>query len=137
MRADEIVDGFRGGASDGYMSASGEVYPRGEARCMCPTCGQEMLAAEMDLLRLLDTVALPRKRMAILDALVEAYPLSVSLPAMAEAVYGHSDTKNIHSLRVLIYHLRADINPYGWLIPNAKTGRGSPGYRLKSKIKRK
>lgn len=134
MRADEIVDGYRGGLSDGTYNARGEAYPYGEARCQCPTCGQKMPVAEMDLLRLVDTVALTVKRQAALDALIEAYPGPIAVRQLAEAVYGHATDANIHSLRVLIYHLRHDIEPYGWMIPPGNYGRG---YKLKSKIKRK
>lgn len=134
MRADEIVDGFRGGASDGYQNAEGVPYPRGEARCKCPTCGHQMPVAEMDLLRLVETVALTAKRQVVLDALIEAYPGPITVRQLAEVVYGRFTDPNLHSMRVLIYHLRKDIDPYGWLIPASKWGRG---YRLVSKIKRK
>lgn len=137
MRADEIVDGYRGGMSDGYRSAGGEVYPRGEARCACPTCGQQMPTAEIDLLRLVETVVVTPRRQAILDCLIEAYPVQLTVQQIAAAVYGKASAKTMRSVRTLVCMLRDDIAPYGWMIPLSKPGRGAPGYRLKSKIKRK
>lgn len=103
--------------------------------CKCPTCGHIMQSADIEIDALLDGMPMPATRQAILDELVQSYPGWALTDAIARDIYGEATPSTLNRLRALMYHLRKDIEPFGWVI-EGKLGRGSPGYRLKTKTQR-
>lgn len=61
----------------------------------------------------------------VLDALASKYPYGVTQETLLMRIYsGTNEPENAAvALGVQLHRLRAKLKPYGWTIPNNKTGR--------------
>jgi hypothetical protein len=71
---------------------------------------------------------------AIVAALVKAYPKSVRTWDLVDVLYGHDPDGGPEdanrSVASMMQHVRGRLAPYGWMIPKAKRGPKTDGYRL-------
>ncbi|WP_209020922.1 helix-turn-helix domain-containing protein [Shinella sumterensis] len=96
---------------------------------LCPCCKRPRTTIPIDDLDVLDALPKPRKEQLALDAMVLAFPSSVSGDQMMQALYedvgdGEPETRN--SLMAHISKLRKKLRSIGWDID----GRRFVGYRL-------
>lgn len=89
----------------------------------CPTCGRTM--PEPPPIEALREIIVTSHQGSILKALQHAYPNGLSAAALVDAMYGNligpSDPMGV--LRVTVTMLRRKLEPYGWTIPRAGSGR--------------
>src|SRR4051812_37079308 len=81
----------------------------------CPCCGTAIPAPGLETLRFMH---LPPHERKVLDALISAYPRVVSVPDLAQRVYGHDanggpDTAEA-SVRIYMHRLRPKLAVFGW-----------------------
>ena len=101
---------------------------------LCPCCQQPVNADKIsaDALR---EAPMERRMRDLLDALVRAYPRSVTIDHLADCLYaadpnGGPDNPG-NSIRVYISRLRKILPQYGWTIPSNRSGFGAHSrYRL-------
>lgn len=96
---------------------------------VCPTCKRPRSGVPLEDLDAMDAIRKPRREMLALDALIMAYPATVSHSKMQQAVYedvGDEVPESRNGLMPHISKLRARIETVGWTIQN----RRFVGYRL-------
>lgn len=96
---------------------------------VCPCCHRPRTTIPLDALDAMDAVKKPRKEQLALDAMIIAFPASVTSDRMMQALYedvgdGEPETRN--SLLAHISKLRKKLRTVGWDIE----GRRFIGYRL-------
>lgn len=103
-------------------------------RILCPTCRQPLVDHEIPVEMLVGLDFTPKER-AVLRALAEVYPSSLSTERVIFALYGDDvDGGPVTADRAVhqfISRIRKRLPAYGWNIPKSQGGRGSKGfYRL-------
>ena len=101
---------------------------------LCPCCDRPMDAPHAPLSALKDAPFTVQRRM-IVDVLADAYPRSVDLPFLIDAVYFHDPEGGAETapnvIRTQLTRIRHQLAQYGWTIPCAARGRGYHArYRL-------
>jgi hypothetical protein len=101
--------------------------------CLCPTCNRPMEATRAPIEGLTSAVMGPIER-RIVEALVRAYPRSITRDRMVDIVYaderdGGPDRAQV-IMSILMGRLRPKLVQFGWTIPKARSGKGSEGYHL-------
>lgn len=81
----------------------------------CPCCGAAVQTPGLESLRFM---IVPPNERRVLDALISSYPRVVSVPDLAQRVYGHdADGGPVtadNAVRVYMYRLRPKLAKYGW-----------------------
>jgi DNA-binding response OmpR family regulator len=100
---------------------------------ICPCCGQAL--NNRASLESLASAPLAKLEHRIIDAMVRAYPRSVTRAGLVDVLYfddpdgGPDSAENI--VAVMMVRLRKKLPPYGWTIPNCRSGSGNYGrYKL-------
>lgn len=80
----------------------------------------------------LSEVWLTRNQQKIFNVLARAYPRRLSTDALIDALYADDPNGGpltvLQVVRVQIMHMRKKLAPYGWTIPNNKSGNGQGEY---------
>ena len=106
-----------------------------DAPLVCPCCERPM-NGELPATAL-KHVCFPHIQQRIVDALVEAWPRRLRMPALVEAAYfddpngGPDAAEDV--IRVHLCHVRKKLPLYGWHIPMNRPGKGNRAlYRLEA-----
>lgn len=100
---------------------------------ICPCCSRPMEAARSPVEALASAIMGSVER-RIVEALIAAYPKSITRDRMVEILYrdesdgGPTDAPTVVS--ILMGRLRVKLALHGWTIPKARGGPGSEGYHL-------
>ncbi len=103
-------------------------------RC-CPTCGHDLPGGLVPVEALVDA-ALSSQQRAIVEVLVGAYPRTVSMEKLVDALWGDDPNGGPDNPRRVVHaqvcHIRRILAASGWTIPNLLGGWGNRNgrYRL-------
>lgn len=95
----------------------------------CPCCGRAVVNAPASLVDAVDALRLPRRQRRIVDALIAAFPRTISKDDLVPAVWDHLDDEPEFPGDVLESHvskLRQALRPHGWSVDGVRMA----GYRL-------